>query len=188
MNYRNTHLFSHIRSGLTLGLLVLGLFRCSPRETPKDAKCINGFAGSRSCKECHERFYNLWSPSHHGKAMQPMDDVIAEGILELPPGPSMVGNRWYEIGIEAGELMMLEKATQSSNTIIERYSAKWALGGRNIFYFLTEFEGGRLQTMPLAYDINRKEWYSNPGSAVRHFVDNNTQDEEIDWKQMSCSN
>ena len=30
-----------------------------------------GFTGSESCRECHERFYELWAPSHHGLAMQP---------------------------------------------------------------------------------------------------------------------
>ena len=30
-----------------------------------------GFVGSASCRSCHESFYELWEPSHHGKAMQP---------------------------------------------------------------------------------------------------------------------
>ena len=33
------------------------------------------YAGSKSCRECHERFYGLWSGSMHGLAMQPYTRV-----------------------------------------------------------------------------------------------------------------
>ena len=36
-----------------------------------------GFVGSSSCKSCHERFYELWAPSHHGLAMQPYSRELA---------------------------------------------------------------------------------------------------------------
>jgi hypothetical protein len=36
-----------------------------------------GYAGSQSCRECHERFYDLWSTSHHGLAMQPYTSELA---------------------------------------------------------------------------------------------------------------
>jgi tetratricopeptide (TPR) repeat protein len=143
---------------------------------------LDGYVGSRSCRECHERFYNLWSPSHHGKAMQPVEDVIKNKELELTDKSLKVGDHWFEVLPNGSELFMIEKESKKSQKELNRYPAKWALGGRNIYYFLTPFSGGRLQTMPLAYDINRKEWYSNPASAVRHFVDMNASDEEIDWK------
>ena len=41
------------------------------------------YAGSVSCKQCHERFYNLWSASHHGKAMQPFTPEFAAENLTL---------------------------------------------------------------------------------------------------------
>lgn len=162
--------------------MLKGLISCTDQVTDKRNGSNNGYTGSRSCIECHERFYELWSPSHHGKAMQPVNAVISQGILELPPLPVKVGDHWYDVKLSSDHLTMIEIETRSSTHKLNQYEAKWALGGRNIFYFLTEFEGGRLQTMPLAYDINRKEWYSTPGSAVRHFVDNNTLDDEIDWK------
>ena len=31
----------------------------------------HGFIGSHSCQECHAKFYQLWSTSFHGLAMQP---------------------------------------------------------------------------------------------------------------------
>ncbi len=140
-----------------------------------------GYIGSRSCRECHERFYELWSPSHHGKAMQPIVDVLQNEELELQQEVMKVGSLWYEVSMEEQKLFMYEKKSRDTKEILKSYEAIWALGGRNIYYFLTPFEGGRLQTMPLAYDKNRKEWYSNPQSAVRHFVDDFATNEEVDW-------
>src|SRR5512137_1147473 len=40
-----------------------------------------GFVGSRSCQECHARFYQLWSTSFHGLAMQPYTTELAKTRL-----------------------------------------------------------------------------------------------------------
>jgi hypothetical protein len=53
------------------------------------------------------------------------------------------------------------------------------LGGKNVCYFLTPLDRGLLQVLPVAYDMNRKEWFSTSGSAVRHFA--GVDDEELDW-------
>jgi len=39
------------------------------------------YAGSVSCRECHERFYQLWSTSMHGLAMQPYSAAFAKEKL-----------------------------------------------------------------------------------------------------------
>src|ERR1039458_8673579 len=40
------------------------------------------FAGSRSCQECHVKFYQLWSTSFHGLAMQPYTTELAKARSE----------------------------------------------------------------------------------------------------------
>ncbi len=152
----------------------------SPSELT-ELDTLGGYAGSRSCRECHERFYQLWSPSHHGKAMQPMADVIHGQELAQQQDAIKVGDSWFQVSIEGDKLFMLEKKQSQPEKVLKKYEAVWALGGRNIFYFLTPFEGGRLQTLPLAYDINKHEWYGNPQSAVRHFVDEYAHNEALEW-------
>ena len=44
-----------------------------------------------------------------------------------------------------------------------------ALGGKNVYYFLTPLERGRLQTLPVAYDVRTKQWFDTAASGVRHF-------------------
>lgn len=51
----------------------------------------------------------------------------------------------------------------------KRYRMLHALGGKNVFYFLTELERGWLQTLPVAFDVRRNEWYDTAASALRHF-------------------
>lgn len=164
------------------GILYLSIKQIMPESPTTEENLADSYAGSQSCRECHERFFDLWSPSHHGKAMQPMADVIKNEPLQLPSQAKKVGTHWFEVSMESDALFMIERASQQASEELNRYEATWALGGRNIYYFLTPLGGGKLQTMPLAYDINRKEWYSNPQSAVRHFVDNITTDQEVDWK------
>ena len=53
------------------------------------------------------------------------------------------------------------------------------MGGKNVYYFLTPLDRGRLQVLPLAYDVHKKTWYDMAASGVRHFPDR--RDEALDW-------
>lgn len=43
----------------------------------------------------------------------------------------------------------------------------YALGGKNVYYFLTPLDRGRLQVAPLAFDVEKKRWYDVAASGVR---------------------
>ncbi len=45
------------------------------------------------------------------------------------------------------------------------------MGGKNVYFFLTPYDRGRLQVLPVAYDLGRKEWYDVSASGLRHFTD-----------------
>ena len=42
------------------------------------------------------------------------------------------------------------------------------MGGKNVYYFLTTLARGRLQVLPLAYDVRLKTWIDSTGSMVMH--------------------
>jgi len=121
------------------------------------------FAGSSSCRECHERFYGLWSTSHHGLAMQPFTDELARTKLAPQPDPLVIGAYRYQADPAAG--VVHEDGPAGKKT----YRIMHTLGGKNVYYFLTPLERGRLQVLPVSYDVNRKVWFDTAGSAVRHF-------------------
>jgi tetratricopeptide (TPR) repeat protein len=59
------------------------------------------------------------------------------------------------------------------------YPIAFAMGGKNIYYFLAPLERGRLQVLPVAYDVHKKAWYDTAASGVRHFPDR--RDEALPW-------
>ncbi len=135
------------------------------------------FTGSASCRDCHEKFYKLWSTSFHGLAMRPYDDTVAATLLGPQDADIVIGQAAYRMRLGAGEGFMEERIDGQTKT----YPIAQVLGGKNVFYFLTPLEKGRLQTMPLAYDVRRKEWYDMAGSAMRHFPSGPSQ--TLHWKE-----
>jgi hypothetical protein len=133
------------------------------------------YAGSTSCRECHESFYRKWEPSHHGKAMQPVTPQFVRDALSPPTGPISVGGKRY--GVDFDRRQVVETAADGK---VARYDILHAMGGKNVFYFLTLLDKGRLQVLPVAYNVRDRMWYDTTGSMLRHFVA--TGDRPLDWR------
>ncbi len=133
-------------------------------------------AGSVSCRECHEKFYQLWSTSRHGLAMQPYTREFAGAKLIPQVSALTVAKRQYRADIESGTV--IEKGPQGKR----RYPIAHVMGGKNVFYFLTPLPKGRLQTLLLACDVNRKEWFDMAASGVRHFSEGE-RGQAVNWKE-----
>ena len=160
---------------LILGVIVFFTVSCTKRQNTQNME--NEYVGSGSCIECHQKFYDLWSTSHHGKAMQPVNSEFVK-TENLPESEifSLEGKN-YKITVGDSTITMIE--TNGVNT--KNYEVVWVLGGKNVYYFITPFEKGKLQTIPLAYNLNDKAWYNNPQSAIRHFPEGMA-DQALPWK------
>jgi Tfp pilus assembly protein PilF len=134
-----------------------------------------GFAGSRSCQECHAKFYQLWSTSFHGLAMQPYTTVLAQTKL-TPQKEDVVAGK-YRFRADLQKSVVIERGADGEKS----YPIVQAMGGKNVFYFLTPIERGCLQVLPVAYDVRRQEWFDTTLSAMRHFGDR--RDEALSWKE-----
>ncbi|MEW6351144.1 MAG: tetratricopeptide repeat protein [Thermodesulfobacteriota bacterium] len=135
-----------------------------------------GYTGSVSCRRCHEKFYQLWAPSHHGLAMQPFTAELARGRLIPHTEDIVIGDYRYRADI-AGDIGLI---TEQGPEGEKKYRIDHAMGGKNVYYFLTSIDRGRLQTLPLAYDVKKKEWFDMAGSGVRHFPGRT--DEPVHWR------
>lgn len=133
------------------------------------------FVGSKPCRDCHEDFYKLWSKSWHGLAMQPYTAAFAKANLTPQGADVAIGKRKYraEVGAEAGWIR------ESGPGGERKYPIAHVMGGKNVYYLLTPLERGRLQVLPLAYDVHKKAWYDMAASGVRHFPDR--RDEALEW-------
>ena len=134
------------------------------------------YSGSLGCRECHEPFYKLWATSHHGLAMQPYTPEFAAKELTPQRQDIAIGDVRYraEIGPREGRVRARGPDGEAAYPIVH------VLGGKNVYYFLTPTQRGRLQTLPVAYDVREREWYDTAGSGVRHFHDRPA-DQAIHW-------
>jgi tetratricopeptide (TPR) repeat protein len=135
-----------------------------------------GYAGSVSCRECHEQFYQLWSTSKHGLAMQPYTPEFARTQLTPQQNDLVIGKSKYRADTSEG--VIIETGAKG----ISKYPIEHVLGGKNVYYFLTPFKKGRLQTLPLAYDVQKKEWFDTAASGMRHFP-GGQRSAPVNWKE-----
>ncbi len=77
----------------------------------------------------------------------------------------VIGNERYrvDIGPKAGWVMETDPKGKK-----KRYPILHALGGKNVYYFLTPQARGRLQTLPVAYEVRTKQWFDTAASGMRH--------------------
>ncbi len=107
--------------------------------------------------------------------MQPYSSDFAREQLTAHGSEIKIGERGYRACIAAEEGWVLERGPGGER----RLPIAHVLGGKNVFYFLTAIEGGRLQTLPVAYDVRRREWFDTAASGVRHSADSS--DEPLLW-------
>jgi tetratricopeptide (TPR) repeat protein len=148
------------------------------RRTGDEASSPSGYSGTQSCRECHEKFYRLWAPSHHGLAMQPFTAELFQTKLTAQDKSLAIGGAEYRVEFDGKRGWISESGPEGN----KKYPMVQALGGKNVYYFLTPMDRGRLQVLPLAYDVQEKSWFDTAASGIRHFQD--IEEEPIGWKDQ----
>ena len=87
------------------------------------------FTGSSGCRDCHEKFYELWAGSLHGLAMQPFTAEFArQNLSPQAQGLEIGGSRYrYALQDGAGLVVGAEPGRE------KRYPIDHVLGGKNVF-------------------------------------------------------
>ncbi len=147
------------------------------QNSSESASEMGKHTGSVSCIKCHEKFYKLWAPSRHGLAMQPYTRELAKKNLTPQSSDVVIGDYRYRADIKGSEGWVRETGPDGD----KQYRMVHALGGKNVYYFLTPMEKGRFQTLPVAYDVRKKEWFDMAKSGVRHLPGQS--DEPVKWKE-----
>jgi len=164
------------RPALAPFLALIALMGCQKKDSRGSGAYQAAAAGSAQCRSCHLVFYKKWSTGHHGLAMQPFTAEFAKAELSPQAAPLKIGSATYQV-INAGRETVVEERGSGG---VRRYPIEHVLGGKNVFYFLTVMDHGRLQTLPLAYDIHKKQWYDMAASGVRMHSANVTE-QALPW-------
>ena len=93
-----------------LFLLTIGMiFSVAAHAQQRSGQILadQGYAGSQSCRQCHERFYELWSTSRHGLAMQPYTTAFGAKNLTAQRTAITIEKASYRADITSG--LVIEK-------------------------------------------------------------------------------
>ncbi len=107
--------------------------------------------------------------------MQPYTEAFAKAHLTPQEGDVTIGKHKYRAEVGQGAGCVRETGPDGDR----KYPIVHVMGGKNVYYLLTPLDRGRLQVLPLAYDVHKKAWYDMAASGVRHFPDR--RDEALDW-------
>jgi tetratricopeptide (TPR) repeat protein len=124
-------------------------FRSPPKPQP-----VATFAGSRKCMDCHKAEYDKWQNSHHDRAMAVANDATVLGdfnntVVEFHG----VTTRFYRKDDK------FFTNTQGPDGKMGEFEITHTFGWYPLQQYLVPFAGGRLQCLPIAWDVKEKKWY-----------------------------
>lgn len=121
------------------------------------------YAGSLSCRECHQDQFNQWTNSHHGLAERLISPELDKTAFS--PGQS------FKHGTQTSETLVTNDTfavlTAGSKPGREAFVPARAIGVEPLRQYLVPAEKGRLQVMEVAFDPHKKDWFDIFGDEDR---------------------
>ena len=112
------------------------------------------FAGSLKCKECHQKEYDKWLNSNHDHAMDVANEKTVQGDFSNAVFQAHgVTSRFYK---KDGRFFV---HTQGPEGKMADFEVSYTFGWFPLQQYLVPFPGGRLQCLPIAWDVREKKWY-----------------------------
>ena len=121
------------------------------------------YAGSQSCKACHAELFAQWEMSNHGMAERPLRDDLDKTAFD--PAKTVAHGTQTLRGEDRGGKTCHRDAgigEQGRASTIER-----AIGHDPLRQYLVKAFGGRLQTLELAFDPHKEDWFDIYGNEDR---------------------
>jgi Flp pilus assembly protein TadD len=140
-------------------LILLLLSACSDRDEPPVAPVVESlppatFIGKDACLQCHESETESWTGSHHDLAMQHANEgTILGDFNDVEFDNYGVTSRFYR---RDGEFWV---ETDGSDGSLQEFKVAYAFGVDPLQQYLIEFDRGRIQALPIAWDIVANRWF-----------------------------
>jgi tetratricopeptide (TPR) repeat protein len=115
------------------------------------------FLGSEKCKDCHKGEYDKWQDSHHDHAMEVANVKSVLGDFnDTEFTIHGVTSRFYR---RDGGFYVY---TEGPDGEMGEFEITHTFGWYPLQQYLVPFPGGRLQCLPIAWDVKGKRWYRVP--------------------------
>jgi len=118
--------------------------KISKARIDKESQTEHTFVGRSTCIECHAKEYQAWEGSHHDLAMDYANDSTVLGDfnnVELVTQGNT--HKFYK---KDDKFFVF---TDGENGEMQEFEVKYTFGYTPLQQYLVEFDGGRLQTLPL---------------------------------------
>ncbi len=159
-----------------------------PPILPPDDSTHAQYAGSSSCKPCHEKEYAEWEKSNHGLAERNYQKGMDEKAFS-PKRTLIHGKDSSETFLDAdGVAKILTKGLGNEK---RAYPVVRVIGNDPLRQFLVPAPGNRLQTSDVSYDPHKNEWFDVYGDEERNPGDwGHWTGQGMNWNSMcaACHN
>ena len=129
---------------------------------PPAARPVATFVGGQKCMDCHKAEYDKWQNSHHDRAMDAVNDETVLGDFN---------NGAVEFHGITSRFYRKDKKffvhTQGPDGKMGEFEITHTFGWYPLQQYLVPFPGGRLQCLPIAWDVRAKKMVS-PVSGCAH--------------------
>jgi tetratricopeptide (TPR) repeat protein len=133
-------------------------------SVPEDErKVFAAYAGSESCRQCHEEAYRLWEHSNHGLAERVPTLALDRTAFE-PPRSFRHGSQETSVRLDGTNCLVTGLGLSGTN---ETHPVVRVIGNDPLRQFLVAAPGGRLQTLEASYDPRSNQWFNVYGSEDR---------------------
>jgi len=118
----------------------------------------------QQCQGCHAEAFKAWQGSHHQRAMQPANPQTVLADFNAPPLQSDVETTRFVRKGDAFWVNLPGPDGQSAD-----FKVAYTFGVEPLQQYLVELEGGRLQALGAAWDVEKQAWFHlYPDQGVDH--------------------
>lgn len=134
---------------LLVGLAVAAdWYRARPIDAPRT------FVGRQTCSECHAPQAAAWSGSNHDRGM---DYATPESVLADFNDQRLAHFDATWRMFRRDEEFFVETENRSGE--LATYPIRYTIGVRPLQQYLVEFDDGRVQVLPVAWDTDARRWF-----------------------------
>jgi predicted CXXCH cytochrome family protein len=150
---------------IVVGLLVIAAagvaadwWRCLPSGLEAT------YVGRDTCARCHAEQLRAWTGSDHDLAMDPATEQTVLGDFN---DREFTYNGVTSRMFRDGQKFLM--TTDGADGKLETFSIKYTFGWRPLQQYLVEFDDGRIQCLPIAWDTQKKCWFHlYPNEKIDH--------------------
>ncbi|MEE8262076.1 MAG: tetratricopeptide repeat protein [Gammaproteobacteria bacterium] len=134
------------------------------KQTASRSARTIAFVENTTCATCHPKQYKKWSGSHHEQAMQIVTDKNVLGNFNDTSFTHFgITSRFFK---KDGKFFV---HTEGADGRLGDFEIKYTFGVEPLQQYLIEFPRGRLQSLTVAWDTQRKRWFHlYPDEKISH--------------------